>query len=73
MNKCPSYEYAETRRVVFETDHGELYFLPVCPICSRYVKMDNIIKVNGMGRLSGECNATCKKCGRIRLESEGYY
>ena len=60
MNKCPSYEYAETRRVVFETDHGELYFLPVCPICGRYVKMDNIIKINGPRHAGGDHGLRCQ-------------
>ena len=68
-------EYENTRRVGYDLKDGQgtIQFLPVCPNCGRYVKMDSSIKWNEGKGLSNEPNATCKKCGRIRLESEGIY
>jgi len=69
------YEYENTRRVAYDLGEGQgqIYFLPVCPTCGRYVKMDDTIKWGEYKGLSNEPNATCGKHGRIKLESEGIY
>ncbi len=38
----------------------------------RVVKSDDAIYLNGDGELSPEPNATCSKCGRIRMPFEGF-
>jgi molybdenum cofactor biosynthesis enzyme MoaA len=68
----PDFEYSNTRRVGFtlSPSEGTAIFLPVCQTCGRYVKMDKTIgwsQLNGLGPMK---NATCKKCGRIRLTIE---
>jgi hypothetical protein len=66
------YEYENLRRKGYELGDGEgtMYFIPVCPNCNRFVKMDSSIMVNGLGELKDVPNATCKKCGRVKLEQE---
>jgi len=66
------YEYENTRRVCYELDEGEgtAYFVPVCSRCGRFVKADDTIKVSYRG-ITGEPNATCKRCGRVPMPSEG--
>lgn len=64
-------EYQNTRRVVYGGDDdgdGGLVCIPVCPKCGRYVKADNICYVND----DEKPNATCKKCGRVRMPDEGF-
>ena len=64
-----SYEYPETRRIIYK---GGATFVPVCEMCSRYVKADEIILVNGSDGLKDQPNATCKKCGRMKMLFEGF-
>lgn len=40
----------------------------VCPKCARFIKLDKFIKFNGLGIMSPNPNATCKRCGRVRAE-----
>lgn len=62
------YEYENTRRVVYE---GDAVFIPVCVLCGRYIKADETIQVNDNG-LKDQPNATCSKCGRIKMLFEGF-
>ena len=43
----------------------QLYFR-VCPKCGRFVKADKFTKIPEYQ--GNEPNATCKKCGRVRME-----
>jgi len=51
-----------------------LTFIRVCPKCGKFVKADEKIMVNE--NLSADkhnaLNATCKKCGRVRMPCEGW-
>lgn len=75
----PNYVYENTRRIIYESSTGKegaAYFLPVCPNCGRYVKADkkmNIKYNKYFNEERFECNATCKKCGRIIMPFDGYY
>ena len=66
------YEYENTRRVTynFGPDIGRAVFVPVCPICSRYVKPGTVRA--SLGGLSDEPNATCKRHGKVRMVFEGF-
>ena len=70
--KYPEYTYPNTPRKGYILGEGEgtAYILPVCNQCGRYVKMDSSIRVNGLGELSKEPNATCSRCGRVHLGIE---
>jgi ribosomal protein S27AE len=60
-------------RVTYDCDeHGTVSFVRCCPHCGRFVKADETILVNGLGEISEMSNATCGKCGRVTMESEGY-
>ncbi len=64
------YEYENLRR---QTYKGGATFLPVCPNCNRFVKADNAILVNGLGGLMDVPNATCSKCGKVKMPFEGFF
>lgn len=66
------HEYQNIKRVCYELPDGEgtAYFIPVCPQCGKFVKADNKIRVSHKG-ITNEPNATCKKCGRVAMPSEG--
>lgn len=67
-----SYEYENMRRVVYHMkDEGEAQFVPVCPKCGRFVKADAKIKIKQIQE--GEPNATCSRCGRVAMPSEGIF
>lgn len=63
------FEYENLRRVVF----GNMWFVPVCPHCGRFVKADASVAVNGLEERRKEPNATCAKCGRVEMPFEGYF
>jgi len=62
------YAYEGTRRVVYE----DAVFIPICKTCGRFVVADEEIKVNGLGQVIHEPNATCSKCGRVEMPFEGW-
>jgi len=68
------FEYYGTRRLVFG-DEGSEYagatFIPVCQTCGRFVKADATVKFQG-GTVADLPNATCKKCGRVKMIFEGF-
>lgn len=69
----PEFEYENTRRIGYDLCEGQgtAFFLPVCPKCGRYVKMDSSILWNeDTGLLKNAHNATCKKDGRITILCE---
>ena len=72
MGRYPDYEYPNTLRRVYPLGdgQGDAYFLPVCTKCGRYVKMDNSILWNEFKGFADQPNATCKKCGRVKIECE---
>lgn len=66
-------EYEGMKRACFDFEGSIGMFLPVCPNCARFVKADDCFLVNGVGGVADEPNATCSKCGRIKMEFEGFY
>jgi hypothetical protein len=72
MVHFPDFMYENTRRVGYPLGEGEgtAYFVPVCPNCGRYVKMDHEIFWNEENGLKDQPNATCKKDGRVKVECE---
>lgn len=63
------HEYENTRRIVY----GEgATFIPVCTKCGRYVRADETIMVNQAVGLKDQPNATCSKCGRVKMLFEGF-
>ena len=63
-------EYEHTQRVCY---NDGMQFIPVRPNCGSYVKADNNIKINQTDGQPIEPNATCYKCGRVRMIFEGYF
>jgi len=57
--------------LVFYAAHAdedeEPAFERVCPKCGRYVKADSTTSVLGK-----EPNATCSRCGRVRMDMVGW-
>jgi hypothetical protein len=72
MSRFPEYIYENTPRNVYPLGDGEgdAYFLPVCPHCGRYIKMDDNVYWNEYNGFKDQPNATCSKCGRIKIECE---
>lgn len=71
MFNLPDFTYENYRRVIYGGDEdgdGGYIFIPVCPKCGRFVKSDDSCYVHD----TEKPNATCKKCGRIRMPDEGY-
>lgn len=66
-------EYPELRRKCYDFGEGETaYFVPVCPICGRFVKADNTIFAS-LSKVDEKPNATCSKHGRVIMPFEGFY
>ena len=62
------------RRIAYDCGEGvQAIFIPVCEKCGRFIKADKTIKVNESSGLKDEPNATCKKCGRIKMLFEGFF
>ena len=57
------------RRVTYENGAT---FVPVCEKCKRFVKADDVLWVNDFDELKDIPNATCKRCGRVKMIFEGY-
>ena len=62
--------YPETRRITYE--NGAV-FIPVCEKCKRFVKSDGLVNFNGFDELMDEPNATCSRCGRVKMVFEGFF
>jgi hypothetical protein len=60
----------EKERLV--TYEGGAMFISKCK-CGRYVKADKTIETNDMVGLKEQPNATCKKCGRVKMNFIGFY
>lgn len=65
------YSYEGMRRVVYGDGDGGT-FVPVCPICGRFVKADKTIRFNDMTGLMPGPTATCKRCGRVEMPFDGF-
>ena len=63
------YEFEGVRRIIYSND---AVFVPVCSYCGRFVKADSSILISERG-LVDQPNATCSKCGRIKMLFEGFY
>lgn len=61
--------YEGMRRVCYE---GGAIFVPVCPICGRFVKADDSIGTTEQGIIDAP-NASCKRCGRVSMLFEGFF
>lgn len=62
------YEYEGVRRKVYSDGTA---LIPVCQLCRRFVKADDVITINGLGELVDEPNATCTRCGRVQMPAGG--
>ena len=47
-------------------------FIRRCEKCNRFVKADSEIFVNEETGLRKAPNATCKKCGRVEMDFQGF-
>jgi ribosomal protein L32 len=63
------YEYENTRRIIYDED---MVFVPKCEKCGRFVRADDCVYINRLGELANQPNATCSKCGRIKMIFEGF-
>jgi len=65
------YEYENLRRVTY--GKTGVSFIPVCPKCGRFVKVDKSMMFNMEDDFDREKpNATCSRCGRMQMPFEGY-
>jgi ribosomal protein S27AE len=55
-----------------DSENGVALFLRVCPKCSRFVKADADIAVNGLGLVVLGANAMCSRCGRVEMPFFGF-
>ncbi len=69
-------DYEGLRRVIY----GEgATFIPVCPVCGRFVKADATVRFTGDGGWVEEPNADCRGsmkrpgCGRVAMPFEGFF
>ncbi len=71
--KFMTFDYANNSVWV---SYGGLTFVRVCPKCGKFVKADPEITVNEELPADQGCNAkenaTCKRCGRVRMPCEGW-
>jgi len=66
-------DYPELHRKAYIcADGGVAQFIPVCPICARFVKADLQVWMNEHGEVRMP-NATCSRCGRVNMPFEGYF
>ena len=63
-------EMMENERIIIY--EGGAMFVPKCK-CGRYVKADKSIETNDIAGLKDQQNATCKKCGRTKMNFIGFY
>jgi len=63
------YSYIKSPRIQYD---GGATFVRVCEKCNRFVKADKSIKVSEAFGLSNKPNATCSKCGRVKMLFEGF-
>lgn len=69
-----AHEYFDTRRVCYDcAEAGEATFVPVCSLCSRFVKADDTIWYSEGNGLTDKPNATCKKHDRVKMLFEGFF
>ena len=68
------FTYEKFRRVSYgDNATGFAQFVPVCPICGRFVKADDNVSMRGEQVDFEQSNATCKKCGRVGMLFEGWF
>jgi len=63
----------EAPMATFDVDGEDATFTRVCPKCGKYVKADAEAWFDYNGQPTKGPNATCKKCGRVQMEFEGYF
>jgi hypothetical protein len=56
-----------------KTYEGRVTFIPKCSKCKRYVKADEYVYTNDIIGLKDQPNATCKKCGRVKMIFLGFF
>ena len=63
------FEYEGVHRIVYDG----AWFIPVCTTCGRFVKADDTVTFVGSDEQpADEPNATCSKCGLVKMIFEGY-
>jgi len=63
-------DYVESPRIVYGDG---MQFIRVCPKCGRLVKADPSVMIDGREMLVDIPNATCSKCGRVKMIFEGWF
>ena len=56
----------------FKCYEGGATFIRRCSKCCRFVKADDVIFVNDETGLRPGPNATCKICGRVEMDFQGF-
>ena len=70
-----SGEYENLRRVTYgdsDDEFGRCVFVPVCPVCGRFVKADATITFRPEGNPIVGPTATCSQCGRVEMPCKGF-
>jgi len=65
-------EYVNTRRISYDVDGCAAVFVPVCETCGRFARADETVLIGEEAGLHPGPNATCKRCGRVRMLFEGF-
>ena len=58
--------------ICYDFAEGIAVFSPHCPKCGQFIKAGSVW-INGLGEIRDENNATCSKCGEIKMRFEGWY
>ena len=64
-------DYLKT--IIYKVGSCNAHFLPICPICKKFVKVDDEIFFDCFYQPIEQPNATCKKHGRIQIDFLGYF
>lgn len=62
-------DYVESPRIVYGDG---MQFVRVCSKCGRFVKADPSVMIRNE-TLADVPNATCSKCGRVKMIFEGWF
>jgi hypothetical protein len=66
--RWPTFDYEGVRRVSYDG----ACFVPVCPRCGRFVRVDEWIALHEEAPVVRAPNATCSLHGRVNMPFEGF-
>ena len=52
--------------------YGKHSFRAICPNCGEPVEPDNSIRLDAFGGITNQENATCEKCGRVKMPHDDW-